>query len=225
VTRVAITTDDFERVAPHFLARRLDPLHLPCVRVETAADPVLAGAREAAAGADLILFTSRRAVELLWPAGGMPEVAVAAVGRVTSSAVAAAGGRVVVAGTSGLSGLVDAAGTRLQGKRVVLIHAGGADPAGMSRLREAVPEIEEHLVYRMVPSPPHPAPVDAVVFASPSAVRGWSLSRSLDGLVVGVIGETTGAAVHRYRAPDVVAAIPSFPALAGALSSFLEVRV
>jgi uroporphyrinogen-III synthase len=65
-------------------------------------------------------------------------------------------------------------------------------------------------------------PVEAVSFASPSAVQGWLMTRGLDDVVVGVIGKTTGAAVARVRPPDTVATRPSHKALAGALADHLE---
>ena len=65
----------------------------------------------------------------------------------------------------------------------------------------------------------------AAVFASPSAVAGWLLSRDFDGLVVGVIGPTTWKAVARVRLPDVLASQPTHQTLAQALASYLEVAV
>lgn len=225
MTRVAITTDQIERAAPPFVEVGLVPVHLPCIRVEAAGASSLEAARASASQADLILITSPRTVGLLWPRRDMPPVDVVAVGRVTAAMVADAGGRVVASGTSGLSGLVTSAGAELGGRRVVLIGAAATDPGGMARLEEVVLELEQHLVYRVVPVPPVQTQVDAVAFASPSAVRGWRLSRSLDGLVLGVIGGTTGDAVSLDRTPDVIAPVPSFPALAREMSSFLEVRV
>lgn len=225
MTRVAITTDRFERAASSFRDFGLLPVHLPCIRVETAGAARLEAARAIAAQADLILVTSPRTVGLLWPSRDMPPVDVAAVGRITAAAVRKAGGRVVASGTSGLSGLVAAARPILAGRSVVMIGAAASDPGGMARLQAEVGDLEQQLVYQVVPVPPDETQVDAVAFASPSAVRGWRLSRSLDGLVVGAIGETTGEAAASDRVPNVIASVPSFPALAMALASYMEVRV
>lgn len=225
MTRVAITTDRFARVAPGFSAVGLDPVHLPCIRVERRDEEAIRAAREAVAGAELVVVTSARTVSLLWPEGDMPLVDVAAVGRITASAVSAAGARVVATGRSGLSGLVEAASATLKGRNVVLIHASGADPNGMARLESVVGGLDEHVVYRVTPIAPDQLPVEAVVFASPTAVQGWAMSRGFDQLVVGVIGHTTAREAARHRSPDLVASTPSFPALAHELSSYLEVRV
>lgn len=222
MTRVAVTTDRFEEVAPTYARVGLEPIWLPCVRIEPAASTVLDQARQAAAAADLVMITSARTVDLLWPDADMPPVDVAAVAPTTASAVEARGGRVVVTGTSGLAELVTAAADRLDGA-VVFPRAGGSDPRALETLRALTPGLQEFEVYRAVPVAPPNLDVSAVAFAAPSAVAGWLLSRDLGGLVIGVIGDTTGAAVARWRAPDVVAPVPSHSALAAALASYLEV--
>ena len=83
--RVAVTTDRFEAVAPHFSEVGLDPVSLPCIRIEPADQAVLAQARKAAIGADLLMITSVRTLDLLWPAAHMPDVAVAAVASPTAA--------------------------------------------------------------------------------------------------------------------------------------------
>jgi len=222
---VALTTDRFDQVAHWFTAAGLEPLHLPCIRVDPASEETLQRARDAASSADLLLLTSPRTVGLLWPLGDMPDVEVGAVGRATAAAATEAGGRVGITGRSGLARLIDEAADRVSGKRVVLAHAASADSSAMARLEGLAPDLEEHCVYRVTPVGPADTPVDAVVFASPSAVEGWLLSRSLDGPLLAAIGETTAAALGRYRAPDVTAPSPSYQALAQTLASILEVRV
>lgn len=222
---MAITTDHFDLAAPPYAALGLDPVPVPCIRVERAEDEVLASARAAASGADLILISSARTVELLWPDRAMPGVDVAAVGTVTAEAVAVAGGKVVATGHSGLAGLVETIADRLSRARVVHPHGSRSDPVALQRLRGLAPTLDECVVYRTVPIAPASTPVDAVVFASPSAVEGWLLTRDFDSLVVGVIGRTTGAVAARHRPPDVIAPEPSHPALARALISYLEVKV
>lgn len=222
---VAITTDRFEGVAPAFRRLGLDPVWLPCIRVEPAPAPELTRAREAASLAELLLISSVRTVDLLWPNGSMPAVEVAAVGESTAAAVVARGGRVVVSGRSGLAELANQASDRLASCRVVFPHAVGSDPVAMETLREQATDLREFEVYRTVPVAPESTEVRAVAFASPSAVKGWLLSRDFEGLVVGVIGPTTWEAVARERPPEVVAPQPSHQALARALASYLEVAV
>jgi uroporphyrinogen-III synthase len=223
VSRVAVTTDRFSWVAPYFARVGLEPVATPCIRMMPAQGEVLEQARMAAEAADLILLTSARTVELLWPESGMPACDVAAVGPATARAVVSAGGRVVTTGQSGLSDLVEAVADGLNRRQVVIIRAADSDPVALRRLHTLAPELEDHVVYVVQPIGPSSTPVDAVAFASPSAVEGWLLTRSLDGLVVAVIGDTTAAAVSPHRAPDVVAAQSSFLNLASALSSFMEV--
>ncbi|HWL48713.1 MAG TPA: uroporphyrinogen-III synthase [Acidimicrobiia bacterium] len=222
MTRVAITTDRFDSVSSAYALRGLEPVPLSCLRVEPAGDEALTDAREAAADADLLVVTSPRTVSLLWPEQEMPEVEVAAVGESTAAAVAGSGGRVVAAGRAGLMGLIEIVADRLRGSRVVFPHAGGSDLAASQRLRELTGRLEEHVIYRTVPVAPAMTHVEAISFASPSAVQGWLVTRDLRDLVVGVIGTTTAAAVARIRPPDVVAARPSHKALALALTDYLE---
>lgn len=222
MTRVALTTDRFEEVAPTYARVGFEPIWLPCVKIEPAAATILDQARKAAAAADLVVIASARTVDLLWPDADMPAVDVAAVAPTTAGVVEARGGRVVVTGTSGLADLVTAAEDRLDGA-VVFPRAGGSDPRALEALRALTPGLQEFEVYRAVPVAPPNLDVPAVAFAAPSAVAGWLLSRDLGGVVVGVIGHTTGAAVARWRVPDVVAPEPSHLALAVALASYLEV--
>lgn len=222
---VALTTDRFDQVAHWFSAAGLEPLHLPCIRVDPASEEALQRARDAASKADILLLTSPRTVGLLWPGGGMPDAEVCAVGRVTAAAVTEAGGRVGVTGRGGLARLVDAAADQVSGKRVVLAHAASADSSAMARLEALTPHMEEHCVYRVAPVGPADTPADVVVFASPSAVEGWLLSRSLDVPMLATIGETTTQALAQHRTPDVTAPSPSYQALARALASILEVKV
>ncbi len=222
---VAVTTDRFTQVAEAFDLVGLAPVWLPCVRVEPADEGTLAQAREAAANAGLLLISSVRTLDVLWPDGAMPAVAVAAVGEQTAAAVAARGGRVELMGRVGFADLLELAADRLRPHPVVFPHAAGADPVALQDLAKATTDLRAFAVYRTVPIAPELTDVQAAAFASPSAVAGWLLSRRLDGLVVGVIGPTTWEAVARYRMPDVIAPQPHHHALAYALASFLEVAV
>lgn len=225
MSRVGITSDRFDDIAPCYVDAGLDPVALPCIRIDPAPPPVMADARREAANADLLVVTSPRVVSLLWPDGRMPPVRTAAVGPSTASSVERAGGAVAIVGDAGLARLVDLLADRVAGRRVLIAHAEGSDPEAMRRLRDLVPEFEEQLVYRTVPLPPAADSVDAVSFASPSAVTGWTLTRGFDDLIVGVIGDTTAAAVARYRTADIVSEQATHLALAGAIASFMEVNV
>jgi uroporphyrinogen-III synthase len=225
VIRVAITTDRYEMAASTYARLGLEPVAVPCIRVDPASGDVLAATREAAAGADVLLISSVRTLDLLWPKGPMPRVDVAAVGQMTAAAVEARRGRVAVTGRSGLGALIRDAADLLVGSQVVFPHAAGSDLSLLHALRAQAGALIEFEVYRAVPVAPIQTPVAAVAFASPSAVAGWLLSRDLERLVVGVIGPTTRAAVARLRPPDVVASQPSHVALARAMASYLEVSV
>ena len=225
MTRVAITTDRFDSVAPEYIGFGLEPVPVPCVDVVAAGEEALTRARRAVSAADLVLITSARTVDLLWPLGAMPGTGAVTVGAASAAAVEAAGGRVVVAGRSGLADLSDGAAHVLGAARVAFPHAAGTDPGLVARLRSLVSDLEEQEIYRAVPIGPDSTPVHAVVFASPSAVTGWLLARDFEDVVVGVIGPTTQAAVGRHRIPDVIAPEPSHHSLARALTSYLEVSV
>jgi uroporphyrinogen-III synthase len=92
-------------------------------------------------------------------------------------------------------------------------------------LRNLAGNLREFDIYRTLPRPPQMDRVAAAAFASPSAVAGWTLSRSFDGLVIGVIGPTTGEALAHHRPPDVIASRPTHQALAHAMASYMEVYV
>jgi uroporphyrinogen-III synthase len=229
---VAITTDRFESAGRPFRRYGLEPVSLPCIRIEPAGEEVLAEAREAAALCDLVLITSARTVDLLWPDGPMPPSPVAAVGERTAAAVEARGGRLALAGRAGLADLVDQMGSKLETATVVFPHAGRppTTPDDSSPLSTAIKTIRgraanlnEFEVYRTTSLSPGTDAVAAAAFSSPSAVAGWHLSRSFDSLVIGVIGSTTRLAVSVHRKPEVVAPQPSHDALARAMATYLEV--
>lgn len=219
--RVAVTTHRYEAVAPAYTACGLEPVSLPCVRVEVAPEEVLASVREAVAATDVVVVSSIATLDLLWPEGSMPAVRVAAVGEASAAKAEAMGGRLLARGREGLADLVDR--LELGSLRVVFPHAGDVDPLALSDLRRRAPRLQEYEVYRTVSIAPESDEVRAVSFASPSAVRGWLLSRRLEGLVIGAIGPTTRSEVVRHRPVDVMAPRPSHPSLAQALADHLEV--
>jgi uroporphyrinogen-III synthase len=226
VTRVGVTTsaDRSARAADAYESRGFTPVLLPCIRVEAGADAVIDELRVAAGAADWILLTSARAIGAVWPSGSMPATPVAAVGEATARAALEAGASVALVGRVGASDLADRIGPGTG--RIVVPHAAGTDPGVLTRLAAEGWDVVEGIAYRTEPVAPADDPVDAVAFASPSAVEGWCSARTLDGLVVGAIGPTTAAALaERGRPPDVVAERPAHSSLAAALVGSLHGKI
>lgn len=221
---VAVTTtaDGFERWAEPLGRQGLEPVSLPCIEVRPTAR--LDEARAEAGRADWLMITSARVVSLLWPDGSMPSVQTAAVGEATAGAVRDAGGTVTVTGDDDGDRLVDLLVHRVGEQRVVIPHGQRADPGRHERLRRAGADVVAVAVYETVPIPPAPEPVDGAVFASPSSVEGWSLSRSFQQLErIGAIGRVTAASLRRHGVESpVVADRPTPERLAVALSATLE---
>lgn len=216
------SADNVERVSAVFAAAGLDPVALPCIRIAPAEASVLAEIREAADRADWLFVTSRRSVATLWGEIGMPDVPVACVGRRTAEAVAQAGGRPALVGTSGASALVERLAPALGGKHVVFPRARAGDPAIAEALASAAGSVVALAAYDTIPIAPDPDPeVDAVVFGSPSAIRGWMRSRSLGVSVIAAMGATTAAALHRRGVtPSVVPQRPGLEPIAQALAEY-----
>ncbi len=224
MTDVAVTTsaDSFQVWADPLTRSGLEPVSLPCLEIVPASDEDLARVRELAGDFDAVVLTSARAVALLWPDDGMPSTPVAAVGEATAAAVEAAGGVVETVGRSGGDALLE--GWDGAGRRVLFPHAEGTDRSRLDELGAVVAELAAISIYAARPISPGPDPVDAAVFASPSAVDGWLLSRSFAELrVVGAIGTTTARAID--EAGGTVDAIPDGPsvdALVEAVARALE---
>lgn len=223
--RVAVTTsgDRTEQVAEELRRHRLIPVALPCIGIE--GDETQASrARVLAVEADWIVVTSARAVTVTWPEG-MPPLPVAAVGPAAARAVTAAGGEARLVGTGGAADLVERLVAAAAGSTVVFPHAAGADPAPLARLIGAGIRVHSFPVYRTLPTAPGEDPVDAALFASPSAVAGWLLGRSLDGPVLAAIGQTTAAALTEAgHPPQVVPDRPGYSEAAKALQDWTRER-
>lgn len=224
--RVAVTTtpDAAGRRLSRLLAEaRLQPVVLPCIRIEPAPFPDLERARRLAAGAEWLVITSRRSVDVLWPSGGMPDVpAVAVVGSSTARAVRSAGGRPIVVGAGGAASLRALMDGRLTGAAVCFPHARAADPETIAWLEARAGEVTAVPVYDTVPVGPGDDPVEAVMFGSPSAVMGWMMTRSLVGAVVAAIGPTTAAYLRTLgHPPRVVTARPRVEDLVADLARHL----
>jgi uroporphyrinogen-III synthase len=214
MNRVAITTDRFGRVAPLFVQVGLAPVSLPCIEIVIAPPEVVSHARAESHTVDLLLVSSARVLDVLWPEA-MPELPIAAIGASTARAVKKRGGRVVVEGKAGMANLIDILPADLS---ILYPHAGEAH--SLAELGAGFPRLHAIEIYRTEPKAPAPDSVSAVTFASPSAVAGWSLTRDTTGLVVGVIGSTTADACS--RTPEVIAPEPTFDALAHALADYLK---
>lgn len=215
--RVGVTTssDRFAEVASSFRRRGFDPVNLPCIAVQPASPDQLEAIRRLALGADRILVTSARAVRVVWPATA-PEIPFLSIGTATSAAIRDAGGSIDVEGDGGAARLLDLVDPA--GLRIVFPHAEAADPGVVARLRAAGAIVDARVAYRTIPIAPARTRVDAVAFGSPSAVEGWTLSRSLAGLTVVSIGATTAAAVVAHGgSADVLADQPGFEEMAAAL--------
>lgn len=221
--RVAITTavDRFENAAAIVARAHMEPVLLPCIRIQPAADHSLAKFRTAASDADLVVATSARAIDITWPRG-MDGLRVAAVGDSTAAAARAVDGDVSLVGTKGARALVDQL-SDLRGSVVAYPHAGGADPIVATLLRQAGATLIDVISYTSLAISPRDDPVEAVAFGSPSAVEGWASARSLEDLVVASIGPSTSDALRRFGIQAVIEPPrPRFVSLAQALAEHLN---
>lgn len=219
---VTVNADRFERTAQAFLEEGLVPVALPCVRIEPALPEVIAHARSVATNADLLVLSSVRSLEILWPNGAVPPRPVAAVGGVTARAVRGRGGTVVWEGSGGAAALAENA--PLRGRAVVFPRARGTNPDALRIMQRRSESLAAPVIYETMSRSPKDDPVDAVAFGSPSAVRGWLGARSLHRLVAGAIGPTTAAALREMgHPPDAIAPVPDFESLASAMAAQLEV--
>lgn len=225
--RVAVTTtpDRYAAVAAGLESLGLFPVALPCIELLPASARALEEARTEASNAEFMLITSARTIEVLWPDGAMPDVPVAAVGPITARAVIEAGGVVEVVGYGGgleTAGLLTSV---VAGHTVFFPHAKGASPETISTLRERGSDVVTAAVYETRSIPPGGDPVDGAMFGSPRAVDGWLLSRDLEGIVVGAVGQTTASALRRRgTAADIVPRRPSFDRLGRLMAEHLHER-
>ena len=220
--RVAITTteDRIDEVAVSFLARGLQPVALPCIRVRPAGDRVLTSVKDAISSIGDVMVSSARAVEVLWLEGETVDADFHVVGSATAEAVERRGGTVRSEGSGGLIDLVERM-VPLGLRRLVFPRADGTDLGSIEPLIASGVEVVSTVVYRTEQLRPAADEVDAVAFASPSAVEGWLSSRSLDGVVVAAIGPTTAAALVRHGVGvDVVPPRPRHGDLAAKLAAF-----
>jgi len=225
MTRVAVTSEleSAERIGEFLTNVSMEPVYLPCIQIVHSPPETLDPMRVAAEEADWVVFTSRRAVEIMWPEVMPRGPKVAAVGAATAVAVAAAGGRVALTGSGGAAELCDRLRGRVAGQLVVFPHAAGAAPETAAMLRSGGAEVVAAPAYETMSVAPAEDPVDALILASPSAVAGWLMSRELAGVVIATMGQTTARAVRDSGVePDVVPKVPGASAIVSALHRHLN---
>ena len=232
--RVLLTRSEEDNAewAQKLAERGAEPVALPCIYCEPIDTPALrAGVAAAAANADWLAFTSRRGVDAfasLHPA--MPARAhVAVVGAATATAARARLGRVDLIGRDGTAASLGVTlvrdGDLKDRPHVLLALAENAGDTLERALTAAGARCARFDVYRTIPAPPAATKramsalgADNVVFASPTAVKGFVQQVSVDVAVnVYTIGPSTSAAAR--AAGLVVTAEAREPSLEGILES------
>ena len=224
VPRVAVTAgvEASAGMAAELVMVGLRPISLPCVRIQQADGADLARARASVEEADLVVLTSSRALDVLWPSGPIPATPIAMLTPAGAARVEERGGRVAHVGTGNPSDFTAYLVRKATGKRVAYPHAEGVDPRVIVSLADAAGELVAVAVYGWIPLAPAPDPVEAVVFESSLAVEGWMEARDLSGIVAAAIGPATAAALRRYgHGPDILVRRPHFEILAETLASAL----
>lgn len=224
VPRVAVTAsvEASAGMAAELVAVGLRPVSLPCVRIQQADDADLARARAAVEEADLVVLTSSRALDVLWPDGPIPDTPIAMMTPAGAARVEERGGRVAHAGTGNPSDFTAYLARKATGRRVAYPHCQGVDPRIIVSLADNTEDLVAVAVYGWIPVAPALDPVEAAVFESALTVEGWAKGRELDGIVVAAIGPATAQALRRYgRGPDILVRRPHFEVLAETLASAL----
>lgn len=222
--RVAVTAsvEASAGMAVELVAVGLRPVSLPCVRIQQAADADLARARAAVEEADLVVLTSSRALDVLWPDGPIPDTPIAMLTPAGAARVEERGGRVAHVGTGIASHFTEYLARKAVGQRVAYPHSEGADPRVIVSLADTIEDLVAVAVYGWIPVAPALDPVEATVFESALAVEGWMKGRALSRIVVAAIGPATALALRRHgRGPDVLVRRPHFEMLAETLASAL----
>lgn len=186
------------------------------------------------AASEWTAWTSAASVEAVAPrpAAGSHH---AAVGGATAQALAQTGIEAEIVGDGGGAELAELLLAQLEpGTRILYPRSAKADRSFAERLRTFGIEVDDRVAYEVLDADPArlraalTPDVAAVTFASPSAVKGFAdaagealLAR--DDVMVASIGPTTTGALRSHlREPDVVAANPSFTALAEAVATALQ---
>ncbi|HEX4383218.1 MAG TPA: uroporphyrinogen-III synthase [Myxococcales bacterium] len=209
VTRAAEECAELEEL---LRARGAMPVRLPCIAFEDG--PGVARVGQFVQNADLVVVSSPHgARRLLALCADLYKTPLAAVGEATARVL---GGQVVFPKSgAGAQALVSELGDSVRGKRVLLPRAQRSTPALAAGLRAAGAEVEELILYKTI-VPPLAEPralralqdglVDAITFASGSAVRGFVQlvgARSAERSAIACLGPTAaGAALAAGLTPD-----------------------
>lgn len=194
---VAVTrsAEDCAAWAAQLAARGARALELPCIEAELIDDPATRTRLTAAlAGADWLVFTSRRGVESfarLHDRALRETVRIAAVGPATGQAAKTALGRVDLVGRGGtaaaLGGELGATLDPARPSNIALALAANAGGVLETAFRARGARCVRIDVYRTVPVPAglpkrklSTLGADAVMFASPTAVAGFMNQVELD---------------------------------------------
>lgn len=216
------------------------PIYFPTVRIAPAADPEpLAEALQLAPTYDWIVFTSANAVRAV---GGrlaqrgltmaaLRGPALAAIGPATARTLAGWGLTATLLPEEQSAEALAAALGEVHGKRVLVPQSDRARPHLAEALQAAGAQVTVVTAYRTLTAVLDPAAlaklergVDAITFASPSAVEGWvtlTSGQALGPAIIACLGPTTAEAARAAGLPVHVAAAPhTWPALLAALDLF-----
>lgn len=209
VTRAAEECAELEEL---LRARGAVPVRLPCIAFEDG--PRAAQIGQFVQNADLVVVSSPHgARRLLALCADLYKTPLAAVGEATARALDGRA-RFPKSG-AGAQALVEELGDSVRGQRVLLPRAQRGTPALAAGLRAAGANVEEVVLYKtVVPALAEPRAlralqdglVDAVTFASGSAVRGFVQlvgARSAERSAIACLGATAaGAALAAGLVPD-----------------------
>jgi uroporphyrinogen-III synthase len=170
----------------------------------------------------LVVLTSSRAFDVLWPEGPIPGTPIAMLTAAGAARVEERGGRVAHVGTGNPSDFTAYLIRKAAGQRVAYPHGEGVDPRVVVSLADAAGDLVAVAVYGWIPMAPMLDPVEAAVFESSLAVEGWMEARDLSGIIAAAIGPATAAGLRRHgRGPDILVRRPHFEMLAETLAGAL----
>jgi uroporphyrinogen-III synthase len=212
--RVLVTRalEDCAELEEMLRARGAEPLRLPCIAFEDAADA--AEVARLVRGADLVVVSSPHAahrLQALCP--DLDKTKLAAVGEATARILP--GNALTPRSGTGAQALLEELGTSVRGKRILLPRAQRSTKALAAGLRTAGASVEDFVLYKtVVPERADPRAlralqdglVHAITFASGSAVRGFVQlvgARSAERSAIACLGATAaGAALAAGLVPD-----------------------
>jgi uroporphyrinogen-III synthase len=188
------------RLADRLAADGIAVHEIPCVEVRALGDPSpLRDAVLALTADDVLVITSRAGARAVAAAIGAAACAapVAAIGTATAAACRDAGLRVAFT-PSTPSGAALAAELPLPSGRILLARSDRATPEAVEILARRGATVGEIVAYRTTPLAPREAvPAGAVVvFASPSAVDGFALSRTANLAGAVAVGQSAASRVR-----------------------------